>query len=243
MTIICKGNNMTTRIELKLSFTGAAQDAILEIAPDADINDVIEIIKARALVILQEGQQLFLFVENAEEPLPYDGRLDKLSVHHGYRVHAHHCRHIDVTVEDGGVTKTRAFSPASAVGSVKRWAVEAFCHSADAFALELKGENGHLSDGEHIGVFAHNCDLCLELIPMELKIDYTVDDEPQVSSRRHQTPREILTHAGFDAAQYYLKQIKIGQQGDSYKDRPDIPIRLHEHEKFSAIYTGGTPVS
>ena len=74
------------------------------------------------------------------------------------------------------------------------------------------------------------------------EIDYTVDDEPQSTTSKVLTPRQILTDAGIDAATHYLVQLQ-GQHQISYKDTPDVEIKMHEHMKFISIATGPTPVS
>ncbi len=72
--------------------------------------------------------------------------------------------------------------------------------------------------------------------------DYTVDDEPQVTTEHTLTPKQILTNANIDPATHYLVQI-LGKEQKSYQDRPDDPIHMHEHQRFVSVYTGATPVS
>ena len=71
---------------------------------------------------------------------------------------------------------------------------------------------------------------------------YTVDDEPYSTSEHTLTARQILQLAGKDPNNYYLKQIK-GQHQESYKDKLDEPIQMHQHMKFITIYNGSTGVS
>lgn len=74
------------------------------------------------------------------------------------------------------------------------------------------------------------------------EINYTVDDESQATQSKVLTPRQILNDAGIDAASHYLVQLQ-GQHQISYKDTPDVEIKMHEHIKFISISTGPTPVS
>jgi hypothetical protein len=74
------------------------------------------------------------------------------------------------------------------------------------------------------------------------EIDYTVDDEPESTTSKVLTPSQILTNAGIDPASHYLVQLQ-GQHQISYKDTPDVEIKMHEHMKFISISTGPTPVS
>jgi hypothetical protein len=74
------------------------------------------------------------------------------------------------------------------------------------------------------------------------EIDYTVDDEPQSTTSKILTPKQILVNAGIDPANHYLVQLQ-GQHKISYKDNPDEEIKMHEHMRFISISTGPTPVS
>ena len=78
--------------------------------------------------------------------------------------------------------------------------------------------------------------------PEKRVIEYTVDDEPQSTTKHTLTPKEILHNAGIDPATHYLVQI-IGNKQESYKDKPDEPIHMHQHMKFVSVSTGSTPVS
>jgi len=73
-------------------------------------------------------------------------------------------------------------------------------------------------------------------------IHYTVDDEPQSTHDKFLTPTQILKNAGFDPGSYYLVEI-LGDHDKSYKDDPNVEIRMHDHQKFLTVFTGPTPVS
>jgi hypothetical protein len=76
-------------------------------------------------------------------------------------------------------------------------------------------------------------------------IHYTLDDEPQETTEKVLTPRQIMeraTPAPIDPNTHYLVQIE-GQHQESYKDKPDEPIHMHEKMQFVSISTGPTPVS
>lgn len=74
------------------------------------------------------------------------------------------------------------------------------------------------------------------------KFTFTVDDKSFTVSEHVLTPREILTLAGLSPTDYYLVEIN-GKSQQSYKDKPDEQIHLHEHAKFISVYLGGTTVS
>lgn len=71
---------------------------------------------------------------------------------------------------------------------------------------------------------------------------YTLDDEPYTTSEHVLTPRQILAKAGLSSDNYYLVQIK-GHEQESYRDKLDQEIHMHNHMKFISIFTGETPVS
>lgn len=232
---------MTQIIELIGSAAGKSENITVELEQGGRVREVVEIIKGK-VPGLPQGE-LLLFIENGDEPLALDLSLGDCGIQHHHRVHAHPCRRIEVTVGYGGAAKQGSFSPATTMAHVKHWSEKEFGLSGAAFFLELEDTGGHLADSGHLGTLTHGCKVALELVPETLNIDYTVDDEKQVSHQRYLTARQILKDAGYDPAQYYLKQIKHGQQGVSYQGEPDKLIRLHEHEKFSAIFMGGTTVS
>jgi len=71
---------------------------------------------------------------------------------------------------------------------------------------------------------------------------YTVDDEPQSTSEQNLTPRQILQNAEIDPATHYLVEIK-GQHKESYQNKMDEPIQMHQHMKFVSVFNGPTTVS
>jgi hypothetical protein len=73
-------------------------------------------------------------------------------------------------------------------------------------------------------------------------IHYTVNDEPQSTTAKELTPVQILTSAGIDPATNYLVEIR-GKEKESFKDKPNEPIKMHENMKFISVSTGPKPVS
>lgn len=76
-------------------------------------------------------------------------------------------------------------------------------------------------------------------------IDYRVDDEPQETTEKVLTPRQIMEQAKphpIDPAAYYLVQIE-GTHQVSYEGKLDEPIHMHEKMKFVTLAVGPTPVS
>lgn len=73
-------------------------------------------------------------------------------------------------------------------------------------------------------------------------IDYTVSDEPQTTTERTLTARQIMVKAGINPDENYLVEIR-GRERFSYKGNPDDPIHMHEGQKFVAVFVGSVPVS
>lgn len=61
------------------------------------------------------------------------------------------------------------------------------------------------------------------------EIHYTVDNEPQSTTSRTLTPKQILTNAGIDASTHYLVQI-VGHERISYQ----IPRRSEQSPQWRA---------
>ncbi len=71
-------------------------------------------------------------------------------------------------------------------------------------------------------------------------IHYSVNGEPQETTREKLTVREILTNAGFTPADDY--ELTRDKGNKTFTDL-DEKIPLHEGETFTATFTGPTPTS
>ncbi len=71
---------------------------------------------------------------------------------------------------------------------------------------------------------------------------YSVDDEPQTTGEHVLTPVQILQNAGIDPGTHYLVQI-MGNHQESYQNKLNEPIHMHERMKFISVSTGPTTVS
>jgi|HubBroStandDraft_1064217.scaffolds.fasta_scaffold85073_2 hypothetical protein len=77
----------------------------------------------------------------------------------------------------------------------------------------------------------------------EGEIHFRVDGEPYTTNAEELTPNQIIKEfAGKDPATHYLVQIR-GHEKTSYQGVGDVPIKLHDGERFQVISTGPTPVS
>ncbi len=71
-----------------------------------------------------------------------------------------------------------------------------------------------------------------------------VDTEVEPSREDTLTPREIMRRVGVDPERHYLKALKMnGNPEESYRDRPDEPIRLRQNQEFVTVAMTPTPVS
>ncbi len=82
--------------------------------------------------------------------------------------------------------------------------------------------------------------------PPESRIHYTVNGEPQVTTKTPITLEEILRHAGADAAidlnqleSYYLDNVRTAERYENLVD--EVPIV--DGDEFVALYAGPTPVA
>jgi hypothetical protein len=75
------------------------------------------------------------------------------------------------------------------------------------------------------------------------EIHFKVDGEPYETKARELTPNVIIKDfAGRDPATHYLVQIE-GTHKESYRDKGNEPIKMHDGMKFQTVFIGPTPVS
>lgn len=72
--------------------------------------------------------------------------------------------------------------------------------------------------------------------------DFTVDGEPLTTTEHILTPTRILELAGKDPQTRYLVQV-IGRNQESYQDRPNEELHMHQGMTFISIASGPTPVA
>jgi hypothetical protein len=75
------------------------------------------------------------------------------------------------------------------------------------------------------------------------EIHFKVDGEPYETKARELTPNVIIKDfAGRDPVTHYLVQIE-GTHKESYRDKGNEPIKMHDGMKFQTVFIGPTPVS
>jgi hypothetical protein len=72
-------------------------------------------------------------------------------------------------------------------------------------------------------------------------IHYEVDDEPQSTTEKELTPKQIMASAGIDAQTNYLEE--IAPKHESYKGKPEEKIDMKDGMRFITKPIGPMPVS
>jgi hypothetical protein len=120
----------------------------------------------------------------------------------------------------------------------------------EAAQLPLEVELAVRSEGEVDRVTNHE-PIAIEdgerffVVHNELCIHYTLDDEPQSTTKRILTPVQIMEDAkpeAIDPKTHYLIRI-IRHKKESFKEAPEEPIHMHNRMVFVTNFIGPMPVS
>ena len=74
-------------------------------------------------------------------------------------------------------------------------------------------------------------------------VTITIDGEEYEVEKEELTPRELLELAGLDVTTSYLILLHGQGNQDSYKDKLDTPIKVHERMRFVSADLGPAPVA
>src|SRR4051812_33338979 len=69
-------------------------------------------------------EDVLIFIEDEEEPVEGEKRLQHCAGPAGIKVHLHRCRRVEVKVVFNGQTVEHEFAPGTTVARVKHWAAE-----------------------------------------------------------------------------------------------------------------------
>ena len=142
---------------------------IIEVPVTENVTEA-ELHKALSNAGIPAAPELFVFIDEAEEPIGREGNHPVSGIKHGARVHVARCRRIKTTVNFVERTVEREFSPGTRVRRVKAWAV-------DEFKLNHKDGAEHVlqicnsterpaSDTPlHALVHGQDCTVCFDLVP------------------------------------------------------------------------------
>ena len=155
---------MKKQIEIYLHGAGTTEERIINVPEDATVGNLLEAAKKEGLDVADDT---ILLVEDGDDELPRDARLNDRGVKNKHHLHCHRCRKVQVAVTFNGVTNSDQFTPSQKVKRVLKWAVGAFqLHGVDAENKELRvgGVNGViLQSQQHIGSFVQAPTCRLEL--------------------------------------------------------------------------------
>ncbi len=158
-------------IEIFVQSEALPEITLVRVPADATVRDLV-----RAALPSESGGrgngEAVVMLEDSDEVLKPNARLDSVGIKQRSRVHIGRCRHVDVTVNFNGLHKDKKFPPSATVGRVKKWAVrhEGFNLSeidAAEHVLQLCGSDRRPDEDTHIGTLVSfpNCALCFDLVP------------------------------------------------------------------------------
>ena len=159
---------MKETIEVYLQGPGVAI-TLVKLPADGKVSDLIKHAGEKGLKIGAE-EKLYVWLENAEEPLKSGSSLAEAGIKSRSRIHVHTCRRIHVTVNFNNESHQHPFSPSSTVGDVKEWAAKKFnLKDVDVseYVLQVCGTTNRPKEDTQVGFFAEpgQCTACFDLVP------------------------------------------------------------------------------
>jgi hypothetical protein len=154
-----------SNIVVFLHQNGAVDAEELEVALAATYGELLAASKTQA-----QHVEAVIFVDEAEEPVGMDVRIEQGGAKHGSRIHVSRCHRIEVTVHYEDKTEIHRFAPGAKAHRVKHWAVHMFklAHT-DAAEHVLQICNGtDRPSGDtplHTLLKPDSCALCFDLVP------------------------------------------------------------------------------
>jgi hypothetical protein len=144
---------------------GSADAEELEIALAATVGELLAASKAA-----NAPAEAVIFVDEAEEPVGRDIRIEHGGLKHGSRVHVSRCRHVEVTAHFQDKTEMHRFPPGAKVHRVKHWTAHKFklAHTdAAEHVLQICGSTERPSGDTplHTLLKPNTCALCFDLVP------------------------------------------------------------------------------
>ena len=119
------------------------------------------------------GEEVFVFIEDDEEPSDSGKHLGRIAGPAGVKIHLHRCRRIEVKVTFNNENVEHKFAPGTTVARVKKWAAEQKFgmspEEAGEHVLQLAGTKDRPSASTHIGALVthRKCELAFDLVPDE----------------------------------------------------------------------------
>jgi hypothetical protein len=155
-------------IELFLQGEGIADVTLIRVPHDCTVRELI--VRVKKECGLEMPEEILLLIEDRDEPLALDAKLKEAGISHRHRIHCHRCSRVKVSVNFNLATKEAAFSPATTIGKIKRWADDQFgLKGVDAteHALQICGTSTRPDLDVHVGALVQHphCLICFDLVP------------------------------------------------------------------------------
>lgn len=160
-----------SEIEIFIQGEGIEGIILVRVPGNGTVRDIVDAIRVQGAQIgTADGYAVML--EDNEEMLELDHRLEVVGIGHRSRVHINRCRHVEVRVNYNGEQKERSFPAAATIRRVKLWSVREFgLKKVDAteHALQVCGSTNRPDEDVHIGSLVQypSCALCFDLVPKQ----------------------------------------------------------------------------
>jgi hypothetical protein len=146
---------------MELFIHGRSGLATVDSTPETTIRDLAQ---------AHAGSEARAWLEGADEQLDPSATIATAGVVDGAHIHVGTCRRVKAELTFNRVEKEDAFPPAVVARAVLAWAVgpKGFDLSPEQRAthtLIVCGSDAAIDLDEHIGSFADDCTVCLELVP------------------------------------------------------------------------------
>lgn len=158
-------------IQIFIQGEGVREIRVVELRDGATVRDIVAAARAHGFPAATDGDAS-VFVEDTDEALEVNGRLDASGIGHHGSVHVHRCKKINVTVHFNGVGKAQSFAPGTTIHRVKEWAVgkhafDLYPVDAAEHLLQITGTSDRPDEDVHIGslVSVPKCALEFDLVP------------------------------------------------------------------------------
>jgi hypothetical protein len=162
---------MENKVEVFLQGLGISRPTLIKVSAQSNVRDLIDAAEEKGLKI-EHGQNPQVWLEDQDEPLPFDFSIKAAGIQHRSRIHIHTCPRVHVTVNFQSRSEQHPFSPSTTIRTIKRWADKKFNLSdvdASEYVLQLFGSTDRPSDDIQVGSLVQpgQCQVCFDLVSKE----------------------------------------------------------------------------
>ncbi len=140
---------------------------------DPKLVEVESLTLVRELLVGEEADGS-IWIEEVDEAVDLELTFDQAGIRERHHVHRGRCRRVEVVVRFNGELPPHAFSPATTIKHVYRWAsgpegANLSPEQAAKHVLAVPGSDHFLDSGVHVGSLVSNrgCTVVLDLLPRE----------------------------------------------------------------------------